>query len=117
MYPLCDEVHAIEAVCGVSVSVSLQVVGDVVRRWCGLQGLLDSLQCSLLLKGGPLGGQVSHGLHQPLLDGHSLPTLSGLLFPAASAAFTPPEVCLKTPTWQDRWESEVTMQRRSMSLL
>ena len=82
---LGDVVHAFQAVCGVSVSVAVQVVGDVVGQWCDFQFVFDSCECSLLLKGGLLRGHPTPRLQQPLLDAHSLPAVLGLLFPAAMA--------------------------------
>ena len=46
-----DVVHVVQAVCAISVSVGLQVVGDVMWFRYGLKSLLDCLECSLFLTG------------------------------------------------------------------
>lgn len=79
---LGDVVHVVSlvAICVSSVSVAIQVVGNVVRLKDGLQGLLDCHQRSLLLK----GSSPKQAPHVPCLDGNSLPAPLSPFFTTAS---------------------------------
>lgn len=105
---LGDEVHVVclVAICVSSVSVAVQVVGNVVRLRDGLQGLLDCHQRSLLLKGsGP-----QQAPHIPCLDDNSLPATLSLFFTTASEQ--PPECGLTLELYKGRWTRIGTVSSR-----